>query len=151
MGKKSGRTKLRVQYGAVPYRFSPIGEIELLLVTTRETRRWMIPKGWPIRKLSPVKTAMQEAYEEAGVSGYGGPAVGKFRYLKVLRSGPPQLCEVQAFPLRVQQELDDWPERKERERRWFKPGEAADAVEEPSLRDLLTNFPERIPAAERDG
>jgi 8-oxo-dGTP pyrophosphatase MutT (NUDIX family) len=151
MGKKASRTKLRVQYGAVPYRFSPGGEIEVLLITTRETRRWMIPKGWPIKKLSPVKTAMREAYEEAGVSGSGGPAVGKFQYLKVLRSGPPQLCEVEVFPLRVEEELDEWPEWQERERRWFKPREAADAVQEPSLRELLTEFAERIPAAGRDG
>ncbi len=115
-----------------------------MLVTTRETHRWMVPKGWPIKKLGPLGTAMREAYEEAGVRGEGGPAIGAFDYLKVMRNGPNQICEVEVFPLLVQEELEDWPEKAERERRWFGTDEASAAVEEERLRTILLDLPERI-------
>jgi 8-oxo-dGTP pyrophosphatase MutT (NUDIX family) len=60
---------VRVQYGALPYRFTKSGAPEILLVTTRQTKRWIIPKGWPIKGLKPAKSAAREAYEEAGVRG----------------------------------------------------------------------------------
>ncbi|PZQ18169.1 MAG: hypothetical protein DI565_02905 [Ancylobacter novellus] len=115
-----------------------------MLVTTRETHRWMVPKGWPIKKLGPLGTAMREAYEEAGVRGEGGPAIGAFDYLKVMRKGPNQICEVEVFPLHVHEELEDWPERAERERRWFKLSEASSAVEEERLQMILADLPERL-------
>ena len=74
---KSRRRKIklavRVQYGALPYRFSKDAALEILLVTTRGTRRWIVPKGWPIRGLRPAKSAAREAFEEAGVTGRIGP------------------------------------------------------------------------------
>jgi 8-oxo-dGTP pyrophosphatase MutT (NUDIX family) len=148
MSKKSRRDKPREQYGAVPYRMAETGALEVLLVTTRETRRWMIPKGWPIKKLGPLGTAMREAFEEAGVRGDGGAAIGSFDYLKVLRSGPNQICEVEVFPLLVREELEDWPEKRERERRWFATDEASAAVEEPGLSGILADLHKLV--AERD-
>lgn len=148
MSRKFRRTKVREQFGAAPYRIGSDGRLEVMLVTTRETHRWMVPKGWPIKKLGPLGTAMREAYEEAGVRGDGGPAIGAFDYLKVMRKGPNQICEVEVFPLLVQEELDDWPEKSERERRWFGTDEASAAVEEERLRMILLDLPERI---RRDG
>jgi 8-oxo-dGTP pyrophosphatase MutT (NUDIX family) len=68
-----------VQYGALPYRFTAEAALEILLVTTRQTRRWIIPKGWPIKSLRPPKSAAREAFEEAGVTGrIGMKLVGTF-------------------------------------------------------------------------
>ena len=147
MSKKFRRTKVREQFGAAPYRIGSDG-VEVMLITTRETGRWMVPKGWPIKRLGPLGTALREAYEEAGVRGEVGPAIGAFDYLKVMRNGPNQICEVEVFPLLVREQLEDWPEKAERERRWFSPADASDAVEEERLRMILADLPERI---RRDG
>lgn len=141
------RTKVREQFGAAPYRVGSGGEFEVMLVTTRETHRWMVPKGWPIKKLGPLGTAMREAYEEAGVRGEGGPAIGAFDYLKVMRNGPNQICRVEVFPLLVEEELEDWPERAERERRWFRLSDASGAVQEERLQMILAELPERLRGA----
>ncbi|WP_261404986.1 NUDIX hydrolase [Chenggangzhangella methanolivorans] len=79
MSKRSPKARVRDQYGAAPYRIGPNGGLQVLLVTTRETHRWMVPKGWPIKELGALGTAMREAYEEAGVRGDGGPALGSFK------------------------------------------------------------------------
>ena len=76
---------VRVQYGALPYRFTHDPELEILLLTTRQSKRWIIPKGWPIKGLRPAKSAAREAFEEAGVSGrVGAKSVGFFAYDKIL-------------------------------------------------------------------
>ena len=88
--KKPARTKLaaRLQYGALTYRKAKISGIEILLMTSRETKRWIIPKGWPIKGLKPCESAAQEAYEEAGVRGdVGRRPIGKYTYDKRLE--PP--------------------------------------------------------------
>jgi len=51
---------VRVQYGALPYRFTPMAALEILIVTTRQSRRWIVPKGWPIKRLTPSKSAARE-------------------------------------------------------------------------------------------
>lgn len=144
MSRKFRRTKVREQFGAAPYRIAADGRLEVILVTTRETGRWTVPKGWPIKKLGPLGAAMREAYEEAGVRGEGGPAIGVFDYLKIMRKGANQICEVEVFPLLVQEELEDWPERSERQRRWFSAEDAAAAVNEEGLRTILLEMPDRI-------
>ena len=91
-----GKTKpaVRVQYGALPYRFTPEAAMEILLVTTRQSRRWIIPKGWPIKGLKPAKSAAREAFEEAGVRGrVAAKSIGLFTYDKLLdETGNP--CEL---------------------------------------------------------
>src|ERR1700733_14836288 len=82
---KKRRTKpvVRVQYGALPYRFTQMAALEILIVTTRQSRRWIVPKGWPIKRLTPSKSAAREAFEEAGVRGkIGARPIGHFRYRK---------------------------------------------------------------------
>jgi hypothetical protein len=94
-----------VQYGALPYRFTPHAALEILLVTTRQTRRWIIPKGWPIKGLRPAKSAAREAFEEAGVRGkISAKPLGLFTYEKSLdEAGVQAICEVRVFPLLVQE------------------------------------------------
>ncbi|MDR4306291.1 NUDIX hydrolase [Chelatococcus sambhunathii] len=115
-----------------------------MLITTRETRRWMVPRGWLIKKLGPLGTGLREAFEEAGVAGEGGPAIGSFRYLKRLRSGQSQAVRVELFAMAVNEQADDWPERAERIREWYPHARAAELVEEPELRELLAVFPEKL-------
>src|ERR1700731_1369791 len=87
-GKKpSNKTDraIRVQYGVLPYRFTETNSLEVLLVTTQQTRRWIIPQGWPIKGLKPPKSAAREAYEEAGIRGtVGAKSIGAFSYEKCL-------------------------------------------------------------------
>lgn len=108
---------IRIQYGVLPYRFTETNSLEVLLVTTRQTRRWVIPKGWPIKGLRPPKSAEREAYEEAGIRGtVGAKSIGAFSYEKALDAhGVTVPCEVQVFPMAVKRQSDTWPEAHERE------------------------------------
>jgi len=146
--KPSNKTDraIRVQYGVLPYRFTNL--LEVLLVTTRQTRRWIIPKGWPIKGLKPSKSATREAYEEAGIRGtVGAKAIGVFSYEKCLdANGITVPCEVRVFPMIVKRQLDTWPESHEREARWFEPAKALSAIKDKGLCELIDLFVERITA-----
>jgi 8-oxo-dGTP pyrophosphatase MutT (NUDIX family) len=125
------------QVAALPIRRNPDGSCSVLLVTSRETRRWIIPKGWPQPQCDDHAAAAQEALEEAGVLGTAdAEVVGSYVYEKRHRRGTTAV-RVSVYLLAVTEELADWPERQQRERAWFTPSEAAERVEEPELRDLL--------------
>jgi 8-oxo-dGTP pyrophosphatase MutT (NUDIX family) len=129
------------QYGALPYIWSRSGELKVMLVTTRGRKRWMIPKGWPIRGLTPHESAAREAYEEAGLVGHAYPdPIGSFDYVKRLSVGLRVRCRVEVFPLWVDHQRQSWPERGERETKWFSPKKAVSLILEPTLRDLLLHF-----------
>lgn len=131
----------RTQYAALPWRRDGAGVIELLLITSRETRRWVIPKGWPIKTLRPGPSAAQEAFEEAGVSGLvRSRSIGRYHYDKRLRSGRLQHVRVLVYPLEVLEMAGDWPEIGQREQRWATPARAAELVDEPELKTLLARF-----------
>jgi 8-oxo-dGTP pyrophosphatase MutT (NUDIX family) len=103
-----------VQYGALPYRYAKSGAPEILLVTTRQTKRWIIPKGWPIKGLKPAKSAAREAYEEAGIRGsVKMKAIGIIAYEKRSdEDGITVPCDVRVFPLLVKrQSKAEWPTR----------------------------------------
>lgn len=135
----------RVQYGAVCWRMHR-GKVEVLLITSRDTGRWVIPKGWPILGLTPADTAAREAWEEAGVEGEVlADELGAFGYDKALGPRRFQPCSVQVFGLRVAELKDKFPERKERRRKWFAFEKAARKVAEPELRQLLLALPDRLP------
>ena len=137
--KKATRSgKGRRQYAALPIRFTGEGGMQVLLLTSRGTGRWVIPKGWPMRKLSPADAAAQEAYEEAGLEGTikGDGSIGSYHYDKQLGSGSTRI-EVDVFLMRVSRQLETWPEQAERETRWCNPEEAALMVAEPELAALL--------------
>jgi uncharacterized protein len=112
-----------------------------LLITSRDTRRWVIPKGNPIRGLLPHRAAAQEAYEEAGVTGIPCPsAIGSYRYYKRRRDGRYREMNVEVFPLLVLDEAAEWPEMDERDKQWFSLPDAAAAVEEPDLKEIIISF-----------
>lgn len=125
------------QYGALPYR--RCGQsLGVLLVTSRESKRWIIPKGWPEAKMAPHEVAAMEALEEAGVTGVvDSSPIGAFTYTKKLKPGKSVICEVTVFPLLVENELDTWREASQRERRWMTPEDAAAVVQEPELVEVL--------------
>ena len=115
--------------------------MQVLLVTSRQTRRWIIPKGNVDFHMSPHQAAAREALEEAGVVGeIGRKPIGVFRYVKLIAQGATVKAKVIVFPLAVSRELDDWPEMGQRERRWFSQLEAAEAVQETDLSDLIRSF-----------
>lgn len=108
------------------------------MVTSRETRRWVLPKGWPISGLTPEGAAAREAWEEAGVTGKASPAsIGRYWYNKNRTKGAALACSVDVYPLRVQTLKSTFPERKERRRKWFAADDAASLVAEADLSALL--------------
>jgi 8-oxo-dGTP pyrophosphatase MutT (NUDIX family) len=128
-----------LQFGALPWRQRK--GLEVLLVTSRESRRWVIPKGWPIKGRKPHMSAAREALEEAGVTGrIGKKALGSYGYVKRLKNGAPLECRVQVFPLKVERQRKRWREQHERALRWFAACEAATAVAEPELQKLIGDF-----------
>ncbi len=138
---KAPKPKPRRQFAALPYRIE--GDLEVLLVTTRETGRWVIPKGWPMVGKTPRAAAAREALEEAGVIGKPGRRrLGAYTYPKVLKSGETVICRVTVFPLAVNEQKADWRERDQRRTRWFSPLEAAEAVQEPGLSAIIRDFGE---------
>lgn len=127
----------RHQVAALPVRRRAADSIEVLLITSRETGRWVIPKGWPWPKLADHQAAAEEAWEEAGVRGrISRHRIGRFSYAKRQNGGCLQV-EVSVFLLEVTKIVDDWPETRERRRKWVTPRQAAALVEEPELKDLL--------------
>lgn len=139
-GKASGRIEqVRLQYGALPFRTDD--QLEILLITSRETHRWIIPKGWPMKGRRPRGTAAREALQEAGITGRVSKApIGSYTYIKRGIGGQNWPCSVDVFPMRVRKELADWREREQRTRQWFSFIEAADLVVEPGLRTLILGF-----------
>jgi 8-oxo-dGTP pyrophosphatase MutT (NUDIX family) len=131
----------RTQFAALPWRRAPDGETEVLLITSRETRRWVIPKGWPIKGMKSAKSAAQEAFEEAGVRGkVAKTPIGAYAYDKRLRNGRLQHVRVAVFALQVETEAETYPELGQREKRWVSLLEAAKLVDEPELMVLLATF-----------
>ncbi len=127
------------QYAALPWRRAQ--GFEILLITSRETRRWVIPKGWPMPGHSAAESAAQEAYEEAGIRGQmSAQAIGQYGYRKRLRRGARKRFRVDVFAMEVTEVLDLWPEAHERARQWLSPEETLALVEEPELAALIRAF-----------
>lgn len=126
-----------LQVGALPVRRAPDGSLLVMLVTTLETQRWIIPKGWPWPGEQDYTAAAEEAREEAGV--LGDPkavSIGSYTYEKRRASGLVPV-RVAVYLLEVREELEIWPECEQRQRAWFTPSDAAAIVQEPELRALL--------------
>jgi 8-oxo-dGTP pyrophosphatase MutT (NUDIX family) len=131
------------QYAALPFHITA-GGLQILLITSRETRRWIIPKGWPIRGLRPREVAAREAFEEAGLVGkiVGKRSIGSYHYNKRLTDNRERLCRVKVFLLSVDRQLDDWPEKEQRVQRWVDPIKGAQMVDEGGLAEILRSaFP----------
>ena len=130
------KVKPRTQCAALPYMVVN-DETRVLLVTSRETGRWIVPKGWPVKKIKPYDQAAREAFEEAGVTVriFRKP-FGSYSYDK--RLGKLSVyCTVDVFLLKVERELDEWPESAQRSRKWVSPLEASELVDDKGLASLL--------------
>jgi 8-oxo-dGTP pyrophosphatase MutT (NUDIX family) len=127
----------RAQVAALPLRRVIAGGVEVLLIRSRETRRWIIPKGWPMKGRKDHQAAAKEAFEEAGAIGkvHKHP-VGGYTYQKRL-DDRVQPCRVMVYRLDVTKELETWPEKDQRERQWFAAGVAAHFISEPGLARII--------------
>jgi 8-oxo-dGTP pyrophosphatase MutT (NUDIX family) len=133
------------QVSALPWRKGDTG-IEVLLITTRTTKRWLFPKGWPMDGKADHDAAAQEAWEEAGVRGLvRSMPIGSYGALKVSNSGKARHVDVTVYALEVTAEHDDWPEHGQRDKRWASPREAMDIVGERNLVGVLLAFDKLVP------
>lgn len=129
-----------IQYAALPYRIHG-RQVQVMLITSRGTGRWIIPKGWPMDGLPPQETALTEAAEEAGVVGeVADRPIGSYRYIKQLKGAQSMAIQVIVFPLLVESQVPAFKEQGQRSSRWFRYQDAAGHVAEPSLRRLIVEF-----------
>jgi 8-oxo-dGTP pyrophosphatase MutT (NUDIX family) len=136
--------KASLQYAALPYRRRGDG-VEIMLITSRDTGRWVIPEGWPMPGLAPCHSAAREAREEGGLVGkVGEQPIGRYHYQKRLADGSWVPCAVEVFALEVERQMRTWLERHQRRTQWFALQEAADAVQEPELRALIRDLATRL-------
>ena len=136
-----------MQYAALPWRRNR-GELEVLLITTLKTRRWIVPKGWPAKSLSPRASAAREARQEAGVDGtLSDYPIGAFPYFKSDRHGTPVACLVEVFGLEVAGQRDSWKEKGVREFRWCSIDHAMALIDEPGLRHVIARFAQTMRVA----
>jgi len=137
-------TEPGAQIAALPLRWDAKGTLRVLMVTSRGSGRWIMPKGWRIDADRPWETAEIEALEEAGAVGHvGTDPIGRYSYEKLLDDGSALACEVVVFPMLVDRLKRDWKERRERRRRWFKAKAAARRVDEPDLAALLRRLADK--------
>lgn len=130
----------RIQAAALPWRRTEAG-ISVMLITSRDTGRWVLPKGWPKSGELLCDAAAREAVEEAGIKGQvSGEEVGSYFYAKNRSKGDPVPCEVLVYPLEVGRVAERWKEKGQRNRKWVSPDAASTMVQEPGLSTLLASF-----------
>lgn len=136
----SSKRDVRTQFGALCFRVVK-GETQILMITSRNSQRWIIPKGWPMEGETPADAAATEAFEEAGVEGKAfNLCLGLYSYTKVIEDSDDLPCAVSVFPLEVKTIHKVWPEGKERKRKWMSAKNAAARVREPELRKIIKLF-----------
>lgn len=131
----------QLQVAALCYR-KVGGKKEVLLVTSRGSGRWILPKGWPMEGMTAAEAARMEAWEEAGVepAKISRKPVGTFEYTKDRDEDMPLPCDTNVYPVKVANLADEFPEAGERERKWFSPEDAANLVDDEGLKDILRHF-----------
>jgi 8-oxo-dGTP pyrophosphatase MutT (NUDIX family) len=128
------------QVAALPLTVGDDGIARVMLLTSRETKRWIIPKGWPMKGRKPCEAAAQEALEEAGLVGRPSKKpIGSYSYFK-RREAHFDLCRVDVFLLTLNKQLKNWREKGQREAQWFTLAEAATLVEEAGLIALFLDL-----------
>jgi 8-oxo-dGTP pyrophosphatase MutT (NUDIX family) len=135
-----GQQASRLQSAAFVYEVSPDGRKRVLLVTTRRSRQWSIPKGKACPHLSLAENAAKEAFEEAGVRGeIGNVSVGFFRAAKHVGFAET-VIEVWVYPMRATECAEEYPEKGQREVKWVSCREAERLLREPLLVDLCAKL-----------
>ncbi|MEQ6248598.1 NUDIX hydrolase [Sulfitobacter sp. HNIBRBA3233] len=130
----------RVQFAALCWRVKK-GKVEILLVTSRTRKRWIVPKGWPMEGKTPAASAAREAWEEAGVRGVASDScLGVYSYMKNSRSGTPIPVVAMLYPVRVRTTEKRFPEARERRRKWVSRKRAAKLVQQKELAKLIVGF-----------
>lgn len=136
----------RQQIAALPFRRRK--GLEVMLVSTLDSGRWVIPKGWPMKGLSNSEAAAREAFEEAGLVGdIAEEAVGQFHYFKRKKNGAVWLCRVDVFPMQVKEQRRNWPEKAQRRTKWFPLQQAAMEVSDAELGELLLGWAAKLSPA----
>ena len=126
------------QSGVIPFRKRK-GKLELLMVTSTNKKRWVIPKGVKELHLSPKKSAIKEAWEEAGIRGkVSKSAIGAYRYRKWGRT-----CTVKVFAMEVSKVVRHW-EESFRDRVWFSHREALRRIDAKDLQQLVRQLPDFV-------
>ncbi|MCY4008059.1 MAG: NUDIX hydrolase [Rhodobacteraceae bacterium] len=138
----SGKREARTQFAALCFKsVKRKQKTRVLLISSRRSGRWVIPKGWPMNGKTPAQSALREAYEEAGVRGRPiNQCVGHFSYKKRISDKSSVLCIVAVYPVKVDDILTDYPEHGARQRVWLSPSKAAERVSDPTLKPILRNF-----------
>lgn len=136
---RKGQVETATQTAALCWRIRK-EKLQILLITSRDTGRWVVPKGWPMTGKSLAESAAQEAWEEGGVTGkVRDMPIGVFGYRKqIIRESVP--CVAAVFPLRVKSLAAEFPEKGQRRRKWVSRKKAAKLVREPELAELIRRF-----------
>ena len=136
---RAGKAAPRRQIAVLPWRKRK-GEVEICVVTSRGTRRWILPKGWPIPGRSAAAAAKVEAWEEAGLRGSVAPMpLGHYRYIKQTETADIPVVAT-LYGMRVTGMARNYPERGQRKRKWLSPKKAAARLTEPDLAQIVRSF-----------
>ena len=137
------------QCAALPYQMRD-GKMQVLIITSRGTGRWIVPKGWVKSEYEPHEVAAQEAFEEAGLEGEIEPEpIGSYHYTKRLHTLSFVRCRVDVFPLQVIEDRSDWPEKEQRTLAWLSPDEAASRLSDRDLAKIVVDFAEHRRCVEK--
>ncbi|WP_417726090.1 NUDIX hydrolase [Roseovarius sp.] len=134
------KTEIRTQFAALCFRMVR-NKPEILLITSRGSGRWILPKGWPAPDRTPAEMALREAWEEAGVQGrVYDTCLGLYSYAKTIGNDRDLPCVGLVYPVRVKSQTAHFPEAGQRRLKWFRPKKAAAQVREPELTAIIRNF-----------
>ena len=137
--RRWGKMEVRTQFAALCFRLRN-DNVEICIITSRRTGRWILPKGWPMHKQTPAQAAATEAWEEAGLTGKAyDTCLGVYTYQKYRKKQSFPVITL-VYPMKITNVHSDWPEAHERRRRWVSPAKAADKINEPELKRIIASF-----------
>lgn len=146
--KKTFNDKVFKQIGALCYKLEE-KKLKILLIKSRRSKRWVIPKGWKLATMNSRMSVAVEAWEEAGVQGkVSKRPIGFYHYRKADKDQSFFTCEVKVYSLNVLKLKKKFPEMSERKSKWFSFSDASMLVDEPELKKIFLKF-QKVIAKER--